>query len=119
LDGRVTILLVEDDDDVRAVLSLMLEDPQRRVLIAATVSEALDYARELPVDVLLVDVVLPEMPGPRLVEQLRELRPDAHVLYISGWYDHPQFPDLGAVLQKPFTRNQLNLALAELLQRDT
>jgi len=117
LARRVTILLVEDDADVRGVLSLMLEGPDRHVVVAANAAEALELASYIAIDVFLVDIVLPGIGGPDLVEQLLGLRPTARVLFMSGWYDHPQFPDVGRdVLQKPFTREQLNTALDDLLR---
>jgi two-component system, cell cycle sensor histidine kinase and response regulator CckA len=116
--GSVTILLVEDDVDVRAVLTLMLQAPERHILVAAAAPEAIELARSTSVDLFLIDVILPVIGGRELGDQLRREHPGARVLYMSGWYDHPEFPQLedAPVLQKPFSRDRLNAAIAELLQ---
>ena len=113
----LTILVLEDADDLRALISLMLETPGRRVLCAANQTEALDLARSTTIDLLVGDVVLPNLSGPRIAEQLRSLQPGLSVLYISGWYEHPQFPELGGerLLHKPFSRKTLNEAVAAVL----
>jgi DNA-binding response OmpR family regulator len=113
----LTILLLAEDSDLRALITLMLEAPRRRILGAANKTEALIVVGSTTVDLLVCDVVPPRLTGPRIVEELRMLKPSMSVLYISAWYDHPEFPDLGGetVLQKPFSRETLNAAVNAVL----
>jgi two-component system cell cycle sensor histidine kinase/response regulator CckA len=64
-----------------------------------------------PIDVLVTDVVMPNMRGPELARQLKPLRPDIKVIYMSGYLEHnkgnEEFLEGGYFLQKPFTRDTL------------
>jgi two-component system, OmpR family, response regulator ResD len=113
----LTILLLAEDSDLRALIRLMLEAPRRRIFDAANKTEALVVVGSTTVDLLVCDVVPPRLSGPRIVEELRRLKPSLSVLYISAWYDHPEFPDLGgeAILRKPFSREALNEAVNAVL----
>jgi two-component system cell cycle sensor histidine kinase/response regulator CckA len=110
-----TVLVVEADNDVRALVGRMLAAPGRRVLVAADAAEALELACSNEIDLLLTDVVLPGISGPRIVKLVRSLLPNVPVLYMSGWFDHPEFPELDGetVLRKPFSRRELAGAVAE------
>ena len=112
-----TVLVVEGDDDVRALVSRMLEAPGRHVLTAANAGDALELATSNQVDLLLTDVVLPRLSGPRIVKLLRSLLPGLPVIYMSGWFDHPEFPELDGetVLRKPFSLRELTRAVADAL----
>jgi two-component system cell cycle sensor histidine kinase/response regulator CckA len=112
-----TVLVVEADDDVRALVSRMLEAPDRHVLAAANAGEALELADSNEIDLLLTDVVLLGMSGLRIVKLMRSLLPGLPVLYMSGWFDHPEFPELDGetVLRKPFSLRELNRAVADAL----
>ena len=84
--GSGTILLVEDEDDVRRFVSAALEKLGYRVLAARHGGEALAAAeREPAIDLLLTDVVMPGPGGPEVARRLREARPGLRVLYISGY----------------------------------
>lgn len=87
--------------------------------MAGNAAEALDLARVTPIDLLLTDVVLPGLSGRRIADQVRLLHPGLPVLYMSGWYDHPEFPGLEGerMLQKPFSLETLTSAIAAVLQR--
>jgi len=115
---EVTILLVEDADDLRELIGLMLDAPGRHVLSAANQAEALELARSTPIDLLITDVALPGLDGLEIARQLRSLQPDLRVLFISGWYDHPKFPRLERenLLGKPFSRDTLNEAVVRALR---
>ena len=87
--GRETILLVEDEDSVRVIVGAVLRRHGYRVLEAAGPREACDiFAAHGPViDLLLTDVVMPDMNGPALAQRLVALRPQLRVLFISGYAD--------------------------------
>ena len=119
---RGTILVVDDDDGVRRISRRMLERAGFDVLEAATGPEALDVAanHEGPIDLMVLDVLMPGMTGNQASHHLRDLRPGVPILCISG---HPENEAVrygmaghGAVfLQKPFTFDQLAAAVQGLL----
>lgn len=118
-ESELTILLLEDADDLRELITLMLAAPGRRILVAATQVEALEHARSTAIDLLITDVALPGLDGLEIAKQLRSRQPGLRVLYISGWFDHPKFPELESenVLRKPFSRDNLSQAIRQALGR--
>lgn len=88
--GSETILLLEDDPVVRAEVGRVLGRLGYEVVAAGRPSEAFEIARSRPVDLVLADVVLPEMPGPAVVERLRERWPDLPVVFMSGYRPEPE-----------------------------
>ncbi|HEY1239135.1 MAG TPA: ATP-binding protein, partial [Bryobacteraceae bacterium] len=117
--GTGTILLVEDEDQVRNLTSSILSRHGYRVLTAASGAEALQIARDLtePIHLLLTDVVMPGMNGPILAQEVRGLRPEIPVLYMSGYTDasitgEDVFAGDVAYIEKPFT----SAALQEKVQ---
>jgi two-component system, cell cycle sensor histidine kinase and response regulator CckA len=109
--GTETVFVVEDDPQVRAVAVRSLLACGYRVLTAASAREAVELAdRELRlVDLLVTDVVMPDLSGPQLANALRRRRPDLRVLMVSG-YAPDVVPDRSVVtdfLQKPFTAPSL------------
>jgi two-component system, cell cycle sensor histidine kinase and response regulator CckA len=121
--GRTeTVLLVEDEQMVRAMVRSILETRGYRVLEAGTGNEALDLAAryEGPVHVLLTDVVMPGMTGRQLADRLAALRPEIRILYISGHTDD-EIIRRGVLQQgtgflaKPFTADALTGKIRELL----
>jgi PAS domain S-box-containing protein len=106
--GTETVLLVEDEDQVRDILTDILNDQGYRVFVAASGSEALDIARKNGVIHLMVtDVVMPQMSGRELSEKLAQYRPEMKVLYMSGYTDdaivrHGLLDEKLHFLQKPF-----------------
>jgi CheY-like chemotaxis protein len=109
-----TILLVEDEPALRAVIRETLIQAGYLVLEAGTPRQALAIAgdHEGSIQGVLTDVVMPEMSGRELAERLSPLRPDARVVYMSGYTDdaigHHGLLDPGtAFLQKPFTEDAL------------
>jgi two-component system, cell cycle sensor histidine kinase and response regulator CckA len=100
-----TVLVVDDQDLVRDVVRLALEEAGYRVLITGAPSEALELVQtEQGVDLLLVDVVMPEMDAFELAERLSGWIPGAKVLYMSGYTDAREE---GHFIQKPFTPVEL------------
>lgn len=116
--SALTVLVVEDDAAVRSVVREMLDAPGRRILVAASAAEAMSFASTTDLDLLVTDVVLPHISGQRIAKLVRAFHPGLPVLYISGWYDHPQFPELQGetILQKPFSCNELESAIEAALR---
>jgi two-component system cell cycle sensor histidine kinase/response regulator CckA len=116
-----TILLVEDEVPVRKTTARMLERAGYTVLAAATPSEACSiFEKERSrIDLLLSDIVMPEMHGPVLAERLLAQRSDLRVLFVSGYSDvMPETRDGSAkpvFLAKPFTTAALLAAVREAL----
>lgn len=112
-----TVLIVEDEPAVRDLLVLALEAPGRRLLTADNGVDALAVAGDKPLDLLVTDVLVPGLDGPRLAATLRERRPTLPVLYLSGAYDQENFPELprGALLRKPFSLAELRATVEGLL----
>ncbi len=116
-----TILLVEDEDALRAIAVRLLESEGYRVLAAGLPSEAIELAkpREQPVDLLLTDLVMPEMPGAALAERLRKLRPGLPVVYMSGFVAQPDdLPQDALFVSKPFKRAELLAAVGLALESE-
>src|SRR3954464_7990486 len=101
-----TVLVVDDQDVVRDVIKLSLESAGYRVLEAATPSEALALVRAAgtEVDLLVTDVVMPEMDAFELANRISCELPAVRVLYTSGYTDAAAE---GPFIQKPFTPTQL------------
>jgi CheY-like chemotaxis protein len=120
--GEGTILLAEDDDAVRAIARATLERAGYRVLAASDGLRALALLDEHPeeIDLLLTDVIMPNMNGRELAERLSALRPGVPVLFVSGYTDNV-LADQGipqsetALLDKPFTPASLTAAVAAIL----
>jgi two-component system cell cycle sensor histidine kinase/response regulator CckA len=122
LFGTETILLVEDEEQVRAVATSVLRRHGYRVLAARDPSEALVVARDHAgkLDLLLTDVVMPQMSGPELAKRLALIRPDLKLLYMSGYTDdsivrHGVLDAGVAYLQKPITPTLLTRKVREVL----
>jgi PAS domain S-box-containing protein len=120
--GHETILVVEDEAGVRNLVHAVLTRAGYVVVTAAHPSEALAIARNpaQPIDLVLTDVIMPDMNGAALSLQLRELRPTLRVLFMSGFADdaiaHYGVLQSGTpLLQKPFTGSALAAEVRRLL----
>ncbi|HEY9212909.1 MAG TPA: ATP-binding protein, partial [Ancylobacter sp.] len=126
LTGRGTVLLVEDEEAVRAFAARALMSRGYQVLEAGSGIEALEVMADHGAEVQLVlsDVVMPEMDGPSLLRELRAAYPDIKVIFMSGYAEEafaknlPQGADFG-FLPKPFTLKQLIEAVKEALAHGT
>jgi two-component system, cell cycle sensor histidine kinase and response regulator CckA len=125
LRGSETILVVEDDDQVRGVALGILRKSGYQVLEARNAGEALLFAEKHPdeIHLLLSDVVMPHMSGPELAKRLDRHRPGMKVLCMSGYTDdsiirhgvlESQFP----FLQKPITPETLTRKVREVLDKE-
>jgi CheY-like chemotaxis protein len=121
--GMETILLVEDEDVVRGLVDQSLQSFGYRVVAASTPHEALAAADLHDFDLLVTDVVMPEMNGRELAELLEATRPGLRVLYTSGYASHVLLED-GVLsettnfLQKPFALDALARKVREVLDAD-
>ncbi len=121
---RVTVLVAEDERDVRAVVARVLRRAGHEVITTADGVEAIEaaHAHAEPIDVLVTDVVMARMGGPELARHLRGERPELGVVFMSGHVadDAPPPHDLshGVVhLDKPFQPQDLVAAVNTLLER--
>jgi two-component system, cell cycle sensor histidine kinase and response regulator CckA len=123
LTGRGTVLLVEDEDAVRSFAARALGQRGYHVLEASTGAEALDVFLNHPgeVDLVVSDVVMPEMDGPTLMKELRREHPDLKIIFISGYAEDSFRRNLDSneqfmFLQKPFDLKELAAAVKAALQ---
>jgi CheY-like chemotaxis protein len=121
--GTETVLLAEDAGPLRAVARQILQRNGYTVLDALDGKAALAEAAEHdgPIHLLLTDVVMPDMSGRQLAEQVKERRPDIRVLFVSGYTDdaiirHGILEPGIAFLQKPFSPDVLARKVREVLE---
>jgi two-component system cell cycle sensor histidine kinase/response regulator CckA len=125
LTGMGTLLLVEDEDAVRAFSARALRKKGYDVLEASSGEHALDVMEQQgdKVDLLITDVVMPNLDGPALVRRVRETHPDVKVIFISGYTEDSFRRNLGEesdihFLGKPFTLKQLAGMVKDVLYAD-
>ncbi len=122
--GHETVLLVEDETDVRALASRLLKKRGYRVLEASDGHEALEIVEKQTeaIDLLLTDVVMPKMNGRELANRILQLRPNMRILYFSGYTDDSILRHgINAAgihfLQKPFTPDTLARKVREVIDQ--
>ena len=124
LDGTETVLVAEDEEAVRQIIAKVLEARGYRVLIARDGVEALALAAargETAIDLLVTDVVMPDMNGRELSRRLTEVHPKLKTLYLSGYTDdailHRGVLQEGvAFLQKPFSLGALARKVRDVIE---
>ena len=121
--GTETILLVEDEEAVRTLISRVLQGSGYRVLEASQGKEAIEISQKHggPIHLMVTDVIMPQMSGRELAERLAPARSEMKVLFMSGYPDnaivHHGVLDPGtAFLQKPFTLAALENKVREILE---
>jgi CheY-like chemotaxis protein len=118
--GRETILLLEDEEAILTMTALMLKGLGYTVLACNTPSEALDKASHQHIDLLITDVVMPEMNGRQVAERLQHQHPLLKTLFMSGYtanvIAHRGVLDKGVnFIQKPFSTSKLANMIREVL----
>lgn len=120
--GHETILVVEDDADLRETVVLTLTQLGYRVLQAANAAAALRILTgDEPIDLLFTDVMMPGgMLGPTLAKRARELRPDIEVLMTTGYADNHVLSDsfVSEIIAKPYRGDDLAMRIRHLLDRE-
>ena len=116
------VLLVEDDQCVRDVLSRAFEQTGWTVLCAATPREARTLAMAQPVDLMVTDVMLPEMDGFQLAEQIVKAQPHVPVIFMSGYSENylpvrVPISSPASILAKPFPFQTLLLRATHMIMR--
>ncbi len=122
LTGSATVLLVEDEDAVRSFAVRALSTKGYKVLEAHSGAHALEVLEEYDgeIDLVISDVVMPEMDGPTLLKHLRKANPDVKIIFMSGYAEEAFRNNLDedesfAFLPKPFTLKKLAAAVKEIL----
>jgi CheY-like chemotaxis protein len=120
--GPIHVLLVDDDDDNRDLLSEVLETAGFVVARAASVSEALAALAAGPVDVVLTDVGMPGMGGVELARAAKRLAPTVPVIAVTGWGERDDIAaargrEIDVVLLKPVDVSVLADTVGELVGR--
>jgi CheY-like chemotaxis protein len=120
--GSETILIAEDEPDLRELARIFLEGYGYKVLDAASADEALLAAEKSadPIHLLLTDVIMPGMSGRQLAEKILSKRPQTKIVYMTGYTDdmivqHKVLEPGVQLLQKPFTKVDLAQKVRETL----
>jgi CheY-like chemotaxis protein len=125
------ILIIDDEEDIRDVLKLILESIGHEVNVASNGNEAIELQRMEPADVVITDIIMPGKDGVTTIKEMRQEFPDIGVIAISGGGEPVEYkPDaikttaylaaakqVGAdmVITKPFERKELIQSVSELL----
>jgi len=119
--GSETILVVDDEESVRKLVTAILQSNGYSVIVAASGAAALAAfdKNAHKVDLVLTDIVMPQMDGFEVAQRLAEKRRDVKILFMSGYRDHPIASGAGPAgrgyLSKPFTPNSLLFKVREML----
>jgi two-component system, cell cycle sensor histidine kinase and response regulator CckA len=121
------VLLVDDDPDIRKVFSLGLEKRGFQVIAAGTAGEALKLAEDpdVQIDVIIMDIVLPDSWGSQVAMEQTLFRPETKVIYISGYSKGDAVLGASSIneavdfLPKPFTVEELAAKIREVLSENS
>jgi CheY-like chemotaxis protein len=120
--GEETILLAEDRDDVREMLTLTLESNGYHVIPAGDGPNAIDAAKSFAgnIDLMVTDVIMPSLSGPDTVKRIRQFRPYLKVIFVTGYAEEPctkPVAPYSVTLEKPLRPEVLLTRIRELLDR--
>ncbi len=121
LTGSAAILLVEDEDAVRTFSSRALSNKGYKIIDASNGEVAMEILEKdnISLELLLTDVIMPEMDGPTLAKHVRRLYPDVKIIFMSGYSEDrfkDEFGENTFFLQKPFTLQQLAKMVKNVLE---
>jgi CheY-like chemotaxis protein len=124
--GKETILIVEDEEEVRKLAGKILERQGYRILETSNGDDALLACerRKSPIHLMLADIIMPGMSGSELAKLLKPLYPEIKILYMSGYTDdaivrHGVLEKGVNYIQKPFTMEGLARKVREVLDKDS
>src|ERR1700686_1578211 len=120
----VTILLVDDEQSVRAIVVKILRRAKYNVIEAENGEAALQIAKAHPgkIDVVLTDMYMPGLRGPEVVQAIAPIRPGLRALFMSGYADQDSrtaVPQGANFLNKPFSGHELTAAVEAVLKGPT
>jgi signal transduction histidine kinase len=117
LRGSETILVVEDQDQLRKMAVRVLRDYGYEVIESANPDDALLNSQRYagPIHLMLTDVIMPGMTGPELVGRIKPLRPTMEIIFMSGYSQHTALDLAGGFLPKPFSPEALAIKVREAL----
>jgi two-component system, cell cycle response regulator CpdR len=111
-----TVLLVDDDADAREITAHMLGSRGFDVLVAQSGYEAMRLLAKIRADVLLADIVMPDLNGIELAKQAKLVQPDLKVVFMTGYYSRAAEAErLGKLLFKPVRGAEMETELRKLL----
>ena len=123
LRGKETILVVEDEDAVRGLIVRILQSLGYTTLQAVHGGEGLAVCTsyQKPIDLIISDLIMPHMSGKQFIEEVRKIRSDVKVLFVSGYsnFDTVDGDVLGVdtpLIQKPFTKESLATRVREVIE---
>ncbi len=122
VQGKETILVIDDEDDVRNFAKTLLEKIGYKVITAKDGFEALDiyFIKKDKIDLIILDMIMPKLTGIKTFEQLKQMDPEVKVLVVSGYSKEGQAEEIlnkGALgfVQKPFSLEKLSKAIRKIL----
>ena len=116
------ILIVDDELSMRQLLKCILRRDKYDITLAATANEAIEIAKKQPFDLIVQDMILPDIHGIDLLQQLKQIRPQAMIVIITamaGWKTAVEAMRIGAFdyIRKPFDNNNIQSAVARALKQ--
>jgi signal transduction histidine kinase len=123
LRGSETILVAEDEDAIRKLIENVLSEQGYRVITAADGAEALDlvHQNDAEIDLVITDVVMPNLSGPEMVQRLQAERPGTKVIFMSGYAKQGSLAAIedeeAEILEKPFSPQIILTMIRKILDR--
>lgn len=119
-DSRKKVLVVDDEEALRDIITEVLDMVNVQSITASTGMEAIEIAEQLdqPIDLMIIDLFMPNMNGKEVYEKLKAFYPNCPVLFISGYESiNKKIPSRTnqRFLKKPFTLDQLQKTILELI----